>query len=174
MTLDEVKAYLRITHGAEDAAIGAMVSAARGLCEAFIGQVLIAADFTATVAGDGCWRALPARPVRGITGVAQLAADGSATMLDPALYAIDIDPAGVGWVRAGGLGSDARLRVTYRAGIADSDPGVPAAISQGITRLAAHLYAAREGAEAPPAAVTALWRPFRVMTLAGDRHASWR
>jgi len=173
MTVDEAKAYLRITHDAEDAAIGAMVSAAQGLCEAFIGQRLIAADLSATIAGDGCWRALPARPVRAITDAALIAPDGSSTPIDADGYAIDIDPAGVGWVRATRPTAGAWLRINYRAGIADDAAGVPAAIAQGVTRLAAHLYAAREGAQAPPAAVTALWRPFRVMAMAGDRHAPW-
>jgi hypothetical protein len=41
-------------------------------------------------------------------------------------------------------------------------------LRQGVVRLAAHLYAERDGPElgGPPAAVTALWRPWRRMRLA--------
>jgi hypothetical protein len=43
---------------------------------------------------------------------------------------------------------------------------VPEPLRQGIVRLAAHLYAARGEVEAvPPAAVAALWRPWRRVRL---------
>ncbi len=45
---------------------------------------------------------------------------------------------------------------------------VPAPLRQGVVRLAGHLHAHRDETDAagPPAAVTALWRPFRRMRLA--------
>lgn len=43
---------------------------------------------------------------------------------------------------------------------------VPPALNEGILRFAAHLYRERDGAESePPAAVAALWRPYRVLRL---------
>ena len=45
----------------------------------------------------------------------------------------------------------------------------PPALAEGILRLAAHLYRERDAAGAPPAtppaAVAALWRPFRALRL---------
>ncbi len=53
---------------------------------------------------------------------------------------------------------------------ADGDPpqdwvSVPAPIALGVTMLVAHLFDHRESDVAPPAAVAALWRPYRRMRL---------
>jgi uncharacterized phiE125 gp8 family phage protein len=78
---------------------------------------------------------------------------------------VDIDASGDGWVRsAAGV---QRLAVSLSAGLAADWGSLPAAIRQGVTMLAAHLYDHRDGAGTPPAAVTALWRPYRRMRL-GD------
>ena len=48
-----------------------------------------------------------------------------------------------------------------------SQNGIPEPIRQGVLRLVAHLFAARDdGGGEMPAAVTALWRPYRRMRLA--------
>ena len=49
---------------------------------------------------------------------------------------------------------------------ADGANGVPEAIRQGIVRMTQHLHDARDGAgAAPPAAIAALWQPWRRLTL---------
>lgn len=86
------------------------------------------------------------------------------TVLAVDAYAIDIDRNGDGWVRVGQRGT---VRIAYRAGIAADGTGVPEAVRLGIIRLAGEYYAQRDGAAtAPPAAVSALWRPWRRMRLA--------
>ena len=103
-------------------------------------------------------------PVRAIEGVERIAADGSAVTLPSGEYEIDIDSRGDGWVKVAGEG---RVRVSGRAGMAGEPNGVPEPLRQGIVRLAAHLFANRDGEGGePPAAVTALWRPYRRMRLA--------
>ena len=44
---------------------------------------------------------------------------------------------------------------------------IPPSLAEGILRFAAHLYRARDHADesAPPAAVAALWRPWRALRL---------
>ncbi|QDX27374.1 phage gp6-like head-tail connector protein [Sphingomonas suaedae] len=64
---------------------------------------------------------------------------------------------------------EARVAVSYEAGLADNWAGLPPPVAQGVVLLAAHLFEAR-GAQ-PPAVVTALWRPWRRMRLAGGRAA---
>ncbi|HET9511487.1 MAG TPA: hypothetical protein VFO80_10095 [Sphingomonas sp.] len=161
MTVDDAKAYLRLETAQDDALIAGLIAGARGLCEAFLGQRLIRADLTDMVPADGAWHRLAAAPVATITQV-------GAPALPLGVYAIDIDPAGEGWVRVTGGGM---VPVAYRAGIADDDSGVPAAIAQGIVRLAAHLYVDRTDASAPPAGVAALWRPFRRVRLSAGVRA---
>ena len=51
--------------------------------------------------------------------------------------------------------------------MAQDENGVPEPIRQGVLRLVAYLFTSRDGAGGdPPAAVTALWRPYRRMRLA--------
>lgn len=166
-SLAELKAYLRIEAAEEDAVLAGLLRSAAALCEQFVGQWLIAREARETVAGTGGWQRLAARPVLSIEGVEAVDADGTRQALPADAYAIDIDAAGDGWVRSTRAGDGRRLTVRYRAGMAGELNGVPEALRQGIVRLAADHYLARgtEG-QAPPAVVSALWRPFRRMRLA--------
>lgn len=182
--LAEAKAYARIDGSADDAVLAGMIAAACGVCEAFVGQLLIARAVSERVPARGAWTRLARTPVRSVEMVVEVAADGREAALPAEAYAIDIDVDGDGWVRAVGGGGRtyravahegfsgeilgrARLRVSYRAGIAGDWAGVPDPLRQGVLRLVAHLYARRdaEGSDAPPAAVAALWRPYRRMRL---------
>ena len=96
-------------------------------------------------------------------------ADGAAFALAADAYAIDIDAGGQGWLRVLAPGAAGRARVTYQAGLAADWAGVPAPLAQGVVLLAAHLFSGAAGE--PPAAVTALWRPWRRLRLAGERAA---
>jgi uncharacterized phiE125 gp8 family phage protein len=158
MTLEEAKAYLRLETGQEDALIAGLVASATGVAEAYLGMPLIRRETADVLAADGRWRRLRTAPVHAITAVT----DAEGAPLPARAYAIDIDPAGEGWVRASGAG---RARVTYVAGGSASAAEVPPAIAQGVIRLTAHLYANRDEAAPPPAAVAALWRPHRRLRL---------
>jgi uncharacterized phiE125 gp8 family phage protein len=165
----EAKLYLRIERADEDALVARLMCAAAELCESFTGQALIARGFSQVLAARPAWQRLARTPVAAITGVEALLASGEPAALGAEAYAIDIDSNGDGWVRVTTPG-EARIRVAYRAGMAESWEAAPAAIRQGVIRLAAHLYMQRggeagRGPAGPPAAVTALWRPFRRLRL---------
>lgn len=166
-TIEEAKAYLRIDDAGDDALIARLISAATGLCEQFIGQVLVARTITETVPATGDWRRLRSTPVRSIGVVQALPVAGMPAALPIDAYAIDIDAAGDGWVRISSAAGSARAMVTLDAGIAADMGSLPAPLSQGILRLVAHMYAHRDDAddEGPPAAVVALWAPWRRMRL---------
>ena len=154
----EAKAWLRIEHSTEDALIAGLIRTARTLCEAFTRQALIARGVRETVSACGDWQRLGVTPVRAITSVTAVdsaPADGVET---------EIDANGDGWVR---VRAPKQVRVTYFAGLASDWNGVPEPLRQGIIRLVAHLYATRDGSgeAGPPAAVSALWRPWRRMRL---------
>ena len=163
----EAKAYLRLEHGREDALIGGLIEAALELCERFTGQVAIVRTVRERVAADGGWHRLAAAPVRAVTAVLGVATDGTESVLPVDAYAIDIDGDGRGWVRIIDAHGAARVVVAAQAGLAVDWAGLPAGVRQGAVRLAAHLHAHRDGADdaGPPAAVAALWRPYRRMRL---------
>jgi len=157
VSLGEVKAYLRIDGAEEDALLAGLVRTAAALCEAFTGQVLIAEARNETIVADGEWHRLAATPVRSF--------EGAFVGEDAAAFDSLTDASGDGWVHISG-GKAARVAV--EAGLAEDWNGVPEPLRQGIVRLTAHLYANRDAAgdAGPPAAVAALWRPWRRMRLA--------
>ncbi len=159
VSLGECKAFLRIGRDDDDAVLAGFIRVATGLCEAFTGQWLIERDGEQRLARDAGWQRLRAQPVVAVTGVS-----GPAGPLAGAAYESDIDAAGGGWVRTAGEGG---LTAAFRAGLAADWNGLPEPLRQGLIRLVAHLYTHRDAADAgaPPAAVAALWRPYRVMRL---------
>jgi uncharacterized phiE125 gp8 family phage protein len=167
VTVSEAQAYVRIETGEEEAVLAGLIRTASGLCEAFINQVVIARPFECDLPASGCWERLLITPVRSITDVSAVDSSGASTPLSSGAFTVDIDYAGDGWVRLGALPGGHRIRVGGTAGMADDENGVPEPIRQGVLRLVAHLFADRDGEGAePPAAVTALWRPYRRMRLA--------
>lgn len=156
-----VKALLRVAGSDEDALIAAFAETALGLAEQFLGGVTLARALRAVLPASAAWQRLAAAPVRTIAAVERL--DG--TPIAAEQWAVDIDAAGDGWVRVTVLGADAQVAVRFEAGLADSWDGLPAPIRQGSALLAAYLFETRDAATPPPAAVTALWRPFRRMTV---------
>ncbi|NTS65318.1 hypothetical protein HRV97_09100 [Sphingomonas sp. HHU CXW] len=151
-----VKVLLRASLDNDDVLVAAMAETALGVAEQFLSQVLIAREVSAVVEASVGWQLLPIGPVSAITAVTAVG-----TALPIADYAVDVDAAGLGWVRVG-----RRASVIARAGMSEDWAGLPAAVRHGVAMLGAHLFEDRGGAKPVPVAVTALWRPFRRMTLA--------
>ncbi|QTD57560.1 head-tail connector protein [Parasphingorhabdus cellanae] len=166
--IQEVKDFLRLDHGEDDAAIARFASSAAHLCENFTGQMLIVRSLCDRIPARADWQKLKRRPVQAITSVEAIAPDGNARALPANDYAIDIDGDGVGWVKLRAASNFQRIAVTYNAGLAVDWMTVPTTLRQGVVRLAGYLYSHRDGLDAapPPSAVTALWRPHRRMRLA--------
>ncbi|MET0136998.1 MAG: phage head-tail connector protein [Sphingobium sp.] len=166
VALDELKDYLKISLADDDALLADLLFAATDMAERFTGQILVDRPVAEVMPVTGEWQRLSIRPVRSVTGMTGLPAEGAEFALAVDAYAIDIDRNGDGWVRVSRQGAAGRVRVVYRAGIAADGAGVPEAIRHGIIRLAGEYHASRDGLEVrPPAAVSALWRPWRRMRL---------
>lgn len=165
--LAELKQWLGITTGRDDALLRTLLAAALDICEGFTGRMPLEAECEEVLPACPGWQRLATRPVLAIGAVFALAPDGTRTPLDPAAYAIEIDADGSGRVRV--PASTARRAVRFTAGLAPEWDALPASLRHGLLRLAAHQHRARESegaAPLPPAAVAALWRPWRRMRLA--------
>jgi len=170
VSLNEARGWLRLGATVDDAVVAGLVRAATNICEAFIGQWLIvrAAEEILPI-GEGMVR-LTGRPVVGIDSVALFASDGGETPLADGDYRAAIARDGSARVTIFRPGAAERLRIAYRAGIAEGANGIPEAIRQGIVRMTQHLHDARDGTgAAPPAAIAALWQPWRRLTLGGGQ-----
>jgi uncharacterized phiE125 gp8 family phage protein len=161
VALAELRAFLRIEGVDGDAELAAQLRVATELCEGFIGTPLLERTLRETLVARDAWQALSISPVRAVTAVHALSGDGGAVALAPETYGMDIDASGRGWVRCASAAG--RIAVTYTVGSAGEWNAVPEPVRHGILRLAAHLR--MDGDGVPPAAVTALWRPWRVMRL---------
>jgi uncharacterized phiE125 gp8 family phage protein len=161
VTISEAQAYARVETGDEEALLAGLVRTASGLCEAFLGQVVVARPFSEQLRPSAEWQRLNIAPVRSIDLVTVDGVAAAATA-----YATDIDANGCGWIRLADPKGGGLVEVSGTAGMATSQNGVPEAIRHGVLRLVAHLFASRDGEGGEmPAAVTALWRPYRRMRL---------
>ena len=170
VSLNEARGWLRLGATTDDAVIAGLVRAATNICEAFIGQWLVvrAGEEEAELPADRIL--LGARPVVAVDGVTLLLADGSEQLLGETAYRVTIARDGSACVTVTDPGDAARVRIAYRAGMAEGANGVPEAIRQGIVRMTQHLHDARDGAGAgPPAVIAALWQPWRRLTLGSGR-----
>lgn len=154
--LSEVQAYVRAETGVEEALLASLLRVASESCEAFLGQALLDRSFEEDLTGRCGWTMLGLQPVRSVTSVTR--EDGE--LLPSTAYEVDIDHDGRAFIR--GLENLHRVTVSGVAGHGTDANVVPEPIRQGIVRLAAHLFANRDSIDGDlPAAVTALWRPFR-------------
>jgi uncharacterized phiE125 gp8 family phage protein len=165
--LDEAKAYLRLEDDEDDASLGAIILAALSQTEVFLNQMLITRTVQQTLSVSERWQRLGVAPVRVVTGVLGLPAEGAAFALPVASYGVDIDASGDGWVRVSQPGSAGRIQITAEAGMAADWSDLPEALRHGVLRMIGHFYAHRDASDdaGPPPAVAALLRPWRRMRL---------
>ena len=166
--LAELKHWLGITMNGEDAALERLLRAALETCEAFTGSLPLAAACEETLPARRAWQALATCPVLAITSVEGVPADGARFALPTAAYDLDIDSQGRGLIRLLSPSAAGRIAVRFEAGMASEWSALPDGLRHGVLRLAAHHYQARDRDDGPtpPAAIAALWRPWRRLRLA--------
>lgn len=167
--LDELKGWLAITTSGDDATLETLLRGALDMCEGFTGQMPLECTCEEILPASGEWQVLSARPVQAVTAVDGIPAEGPRLAFNPADYAIELDADGGARVRIIRPGSAGRIAVRFTAGMAAGWPSLPGGIRHGLIRLAAHGYRQRDQdalGPVPPAAVAALWRPWRRLRLA--------
>ncbi|KLE34466.1 head-tail connector protein [Aurantiacibacter luteus] len=166
--LDELKAWLAITTTRDDVVLTALLRAALDTCEVFTRTMPIEALCQEVLPSAAGWHRLATRPVRAITALEAIAPGDTRTAVDPLAYQLDIAADGSGRVELKASFDQGRVAVRFTAGLAADWQSLPEGLRHGVVRLAAHHYRERDagGAGAPPAAVAALWQPWRRMRLA--------
>ena len=168
--LSELKDWLGITTAGDDTQLAALLRASLDMCEHFTGSMPLQQGCEEVLGINADWQTLAARPVQAIIGIDGIPASGSRFALPVSSYAVDLAADGTGSVRVSNPGSAARIAVRFTAGLAADWASLPDGLRQGVLRLAAFQYRAREDSAAPgplpPAAVAALWRPWRRLRLA--------
>jgi uncharacterized phiE125 gp8 family phage protein len=165
--LSDLRAWMRVETEEEDPLLLALIAAALRHCEAFTAMALIARAGTARLPASSDWKRLPVTPLRSITSVIGIPAEGASFPLPASDYAVDIDSHGDGWVRVLNAGAAGRIDVAFSAGLAETWEDLPEPVRLSALRLTGYLHTHRDGdADAgPPAAVAALLRPWRRMRL---------
>lgn len=165
--VDAAKTFLRLENDAEDPSIAALVAAALVHAEAYLGQLLIERDVVERLSVSTAWQRLGATPVRDISSVTGIPAEGADFPLAADSYKVDINRHHDGWIRFSAPGSAGRADIFYRAGLVPGWSDLPEAISLAVLRIAAHLHAHRDAPDdtGPPPAVKSLLRPWRRMRL---------
>jgi len=186
VSLSDAKAWLRVGHAGEDAAITALISTAAARVETETGRALFTRAFRETLDSwhprrlSGCASAfaLAVAPAVSVEAVRTFDRAGEATLWDEAEYRVDTaaDPgrliarAPFAFPRPGRLA--AGIEIDFTAGYGSSASDVPPALIEAVLRLVADGYAASEPALAAgrgparlPETVESLLRPFRQVRL---------
>jgi uncharacterized phiE125 gp8 family phage protein len=116
--VDAAKTFLRLETDEEDASIGALLGAAIVHAEGYLGQLLIEREVVERLPVSSSWQRLAATPVRSVTDVVGIPAEGARFTLAAEYYRLDINQHHDGWIRIPHPGSAGRVDVTYRAGLA--------------------------------------------------------
>ncbi|MDR2857824.1 MAG: hypothetical protein LBV50_08240 [Novosphingobium sp.] len=169
--LAELKQWLGITTAADDAPLAALLAAALDACAGFTGMMPLQAVCEEMLPAVRGWQVLATRPVQAITALYGLAPAGPRFALAADAWEVDLDADGGGRVRltAPASAPAPRIAVRFTAGLAPDWHALPDGLRHGVMRLAAHQHREREtsgAAPLPPAAVAALWRPWRRLRLA--------
>ena len=167
--LDELKSWLSISTTHEDALLTGLLQSALDTCEGFIRQLPLEMEVEETIRARAGWQLLGTFPVHAVMEVQELDEGGGRVALDGADYELDFDESGEARIRLHRVERGTRIVVRYTAGLATDWAECPDAIRHGIVRLAAHLYRQRDAGDAspvPPAAISALWSPWRRLRLA--------
>jgi len=166
--LDELKDWLAITTARDDAVLTSLLHGALDMCEAFTGQMPLEALCEEVLPASAFWQQLQTKPVQAVAGLEALFPDATRVAVAPREHEIELDADGGGRVRLLRQIGTSRVAVRFTAGITPNWTTMPEGLRQGVLRLAAHHYTQRAGGgkeTAPPAAVAALWRPWRRLRL---------
>ena len=169
--LAELKTWLGISRPNEDELLVGLLQASLDMCEAFIGQAPLSQLVEERMRVHAGRYSLVSRPVTSLDSAQITYQIGDATDLDPGSFDLELPARGNACFALNKSVEGQAIALQLRAGVAASWDAIPAALRQGLIRLAAYYYRNRDRPnstkkdDAPPSSVTALWRPWRTVRL---------
>lgn len=163
VTLSQAKAFLRIEHNGDDAAITTAIMAARVAAEQYLRMVLLAQSWEFSAGNPCCVSlALPVRPVTSISAVTLVNEQGATRTLESGDYRASV--AGDAVLFANSLSSEI-VRVQFVAGAYADAASIPAPIIQGILHHVAAMMEVRDGSAGLPVQALSCYAPYRQVSL---------
>lgn len=163
--LEELKAYLRLEDGREDALLAGLLRAATETVEAMLGMLLFEREVEELAVVYAGVVALGAEPVKALVEASAVADDGTVRALGDAARLRAARHGGC--VEVADVPDGCGVMVRYRAGLAGDWNKVPEILRLSVIRAAAHFHAHRDSTEEPgvPLAVRRMLAPWRVRRL---------
>lgn len=144
LTLSQAKAFLRIEHTAEDAAVTTAITAARQYAEAYLRTALLPQEWEYTVANPrSVILRLPVGPARAISEITLTHEVGDTQAMDAAQYRLSVDGFSL-YFEA--VPQTEKMAVVYTAGAYEEVEKIPAPIVQGMLHHIAVMLESRDGA----------------------------
>ncbi|MDX2211051.1 MAG: hypothetical protein SFV20_11940 [Sphingopyxis sp.] len=167
VSLAEAREWLRLGPNTEDGVVTALIRSAANLCELATGQMLVVREVAEERPVADGWIRLRRQPVRSVVDVTLQPETGLPVVLAREAWEMRAEDDGAVAVRVLEPGAAESVIVRYQAGLAVDAGALPDALKQGMLRMIQHLYAARDGGGEPavPNIVTALWTPWRRVSL---------
>lgn len=174
VSVDTVKAHLKVDGIADDALIGALITAARAQAEWHTHRAFVTQDWI-------YWRdelpshgvvKIPLAPLQNLSALTLYARDGTPNIMNANTYQVDMASAPPRIALDYTVFGAADMRpvngfaAAFTAGYGATANTVPEALCQAVLLMVAHLYEHRgdDAAPAPPTAL-ALLAPYRVLNL---------
>ncbi len=159
----ELKSFLRIEDGREDALLAGLLRAATETVEAMLGQLLFerSVEESGTVTHQRF--RLSAEPVRTVTEVLQVDDDGELISLAEDRWRLNPGRHGTATIDVVDCPDGSEIVVRYRAGVAANWNWVPEVLRLSVVRAAAHFHARRDSTDDPgiPPSVRRMLAPWR-------------
>ncbi len=169
--LSELKAWLGITRPQDDEMLIGLLQSSLDMFEGYSGQIALSQLVEERVPTKAGRHNLSSRPMIAVEAVEAIVADGTRSALAIEAYRFELTASGSADFQLTADVDGQAVAVRMRVGLAMDWNAMPAAVRQGVIRLAGHLYRDRDvtgGSKlnsAPPSSVTALWRPWRTIRL---------
>jgi len=163
VTLAQAKAFLRIEHAGDDAAITTAIATARQYAENYLRSALLAQTWDYSVANPGALQLpLPVGPVSSITSITLTNELGSNSTLAAQNYRLSVDGFSVHFTTVPQI---EKLTVRFVAGAYASAADIPAPIIQGILHHIAAQMEQRDSAGGLPLQSLTSYTPWRRVAL---------